>query len=223
MQRGGPGAPVPPPASLESRVPALPGAHSAKRPRPGGGPAGGGGEGVLGEAGWDLAAFPGMSRGTICRWVCLPGWLRSAVGLAPGSEISHEAETDAEGRVGGGLTQVRAVIGPGAGALGEGVVGGGTRDPRYWQVPELGGELPSQDDLQEGGAPANDPGLGAQRDTSNLGVSQSANIPCAHVSHYQASVAYNYVLTHYFPLLDRQLFEGRKFATSISASPAGAQ
>ena len=39
----------------------------------------------------------------------------------------------------------------------------------------------------------------------------------------QASVAYNYVLTHYFPLLDRQLFEGRKFASSISASPAGAQ
>lgn len=139
----------------------------------------------MGEAGWDLAAFPGMSRGTICRWVCLPGCLRSAVGLAPGSEISHAAETDAEGRVGGGLTQACAVSGPGAGALGEGVIGGGgARDPRHWLVPALGGGLPSQDDLQEGGAPASDPGLGAERDTSNLGVSQSANIPCAHVSHY---------------------------------------
>lgn len=39
---------------------------------------------MLGVAGWDLASFPGMSRGTICRWVCLPSSLRSAVGLAPG-------------------------------------------------------------------------------------------------------------------------------------------
>lgn len=107
----------------------------------------------MGEAGWDLAAFPGMSRGTICRWVCLPSCLRSAVGLAPGSEISHEAETDAEGRVGGGLTQVCAVIGPWAGALGEGVFGGTREDPRHWRVPELGGELPSQGDLQERGSP----------------------------------------------------------------------
>lgn len=38
---------------------------------------------MLGVAGWDLASFPGMSRGTICRWVCLPSSLRSAVGLAP--------------------------------------------------------------------------------------------------------------------------------------------
>lgn len=37
---------------------------------------------------------------------------------------------------------------------------------------------------RKGGAPANDPGLGAPRDTSNLGVSQSVNIPCAHVPHY---------------------------------------
>lgn len=37
-----------------------------------------------GVAGWDLASFPGMSRGTICRRVCLPSCLRSAVGLAPG-------------------------------------------------------------------------------------------------------------------------------------------
>lgn len=39
---------------------------------------------MLGVAGWDLASFPGMSRGTICRWVCLPSCLRSSVGLAPG-------------------------------------------------------------------------------------------------------------------------------------------
>lgn len=136
---------TPPPhthPSLESRVPALPRAHPAERPRPGGGPAEGGGEGVLGEAGWDLAAFPGMSRGTICRWVCLPSCLRSAVGLAPGSEISHEAETDAEGRVGGGLTQVCAVIGPWAGALGEGVVGGYPGGPPTLAGPGAGRGAP---------------------------------------------------------------------------------
>lgn len=97
---------------------------------------------MLGEAGWDLAAFPGMSRGTICRWVCLPSCLRSAVGLAPGSEISHEAETDAEGRVGGGLTQVCAVIGPWAGALGEGVVGGYPGGPPTLAGPGAGRGAP---------------------------------------------------------------------------------
>lgn len=62
----------------------FPWTHSAEGPRLEGGPGEGGGEGVLRVAGWDLASFPGMSRGTICRWVCLPSCLRSAVGLAPG-------------------------------------------------------------------------------------------------------------------------------------------
>ena len=76
---------------------------------------------------------------------------------------------------------------------------------------------------RKGGAPANDLGLGAPRDTPNLGVSQSVHIPGAHYPTTQASVVYNYLLTHHFPLLDRQLCEGRKFTPSIFASPAGAQ
>lgn len=177
----------------------------------------------MGVAGWDLAAFPGMSRGTICRWVCLPSCLRSAVGLAPGSEISHEAETDAEGRVGGGLTQVCAVVGPGFSALGEGVFGGGPGASDTGGSPSWEGSPHLRVTRRKGGAPASDPGLGAPRDTTDWGVSQSVLIPCVHYPTTRASVVCNYLLTHHFPLLDRQLCEGRKFAPSVFASPAGAQ
>lgn len=92
---------------------------------------------MLGVAGWDLASFPGMSRGTICRWVCLPSCLRSSVGLAPG-ERNITRCVDRRSGVGGRRADSGVLSSaPGARAL-LGGVGGRTPGPQHKRASEAG-------------------------------------------------------------------------------------
>lgn len=183
----------------------------------------------MGVAGWDLASFPGMSRGTICRWVCLPSCLRSAVGLAPGERNITRCGDRRRGAGGRRADSGVQSSAPWARALQRGL--GGPLAPNTGQHAKLGGEPPSRGGTPlEGGVPANNPwlhaspsGLGSPRGHVRLGCASEGRAPlCSHPIARRV-VSCNYLLTHHFPPLDCKLFEGRKLLSSIFLSPANAQ